>query len=65
VTHGDGFSIIDRIGERMPLYADNLDQRHHPSPGRGIGFLDKDDFEAATKAVEKAVEETGGPVTFK
>jgi hypothetical protein len=49
----------------MPLYADNLDQRHHPSPGRGIGFLDKDDFEAATKAVEKAVEETGGPVTFK
>jgi len=27
--------------------------------------LDKDDFEAATKAVEKAVEETGGPVTFK
>jgi uncharacterized protein DUF3631 len=23
----------------MPLYADNLDKRHHPSPGRGIELL--------------------------
>src|SRR5262245_6579567 len=33
VTLGDASSVIDRIGERMPLYADNLGKRHHPSPG--------------------------------